>query len=120
MANDTSANIYESMLTSPAFTDLTKNQRFLYVCMKKQYYGKRKPGRDFPDVERFQGDELFYFNRSLAVDKYKLYKDGGRSEFYADIKALERHGFIETVSSGKETKSRSIYRFSGDWKTWSK
>lgn len=48
---DTSANIYESMLTSKAFAFLTDRQKMLYVCCKAQYYGKRKPGRDYPDVE---------------------------------------------------------------------
>ena len=52
ITNDTSANIYESMLNSAAFQDLTKNQRLLYMYMKAQYYGKRKPGKDFPDEER--------------------------------------------------------------------
>lgn len=34
-SNDTSANVYESMLNSPAFMDMTKNQRLLYIYMKK-------------------------------------------------------------------------------------
>lgn len=117
ISNDTSANIYESMLESPAFMDLTKNQRLLYLYMKKQYYGKRKPEKDFPDIEQLQGDDLFYFNLALAV-KYGLYTRGNHKSFYADIKAIEQHGFIETVSSGKSTKSRSIYRYSGAWKEW--
>ena len=87
-ARDTSANIYESMLKSVAYQDLTKNQRLLYVYMKAQYYGKRKPGRDFPDVERLQGDDLFYFNLALA-EEYGLYTRKNRGAFYDDIKAIE-------------------------------
>ena len=117
ISNDTSANIYESMLKSPAFMDLTKNQRLLYIDMKKQYYGKRKPGKDFPDIEQLQGDDLFYFNLGLAVE-YGLYTRSNHKAFYADIKAIEQHGFITTVSNGKNTKSRSIYRYSGSWKAW--
>lgn len=90
---DTSANIYESMLCSAAYQDLTKNQRLLYVYMKAQYYGKRKPGRDNLDIESLQGDDLFYFNPALAV-KYGLYASGSRWQFYADIKAVEDHGFF--------------------------
>lgn len=116
-ARDTSANIYESMLKSVAYQDLTKNQRLLYVYMKAQYYGKRKPGRDFPDVERLQGDDLFYFNLALA-EEYGLYTRKNRGAFYDDIKAIESHGFIRTVSNGRNTKQKSVYEFSGDWKEW--
>ncbi len=114
---DTSANIYESMLCSAAYQDLTKNQRLLYVYMKAQYYGKRKPGRDNPDIEGLQWDDLSYFNLALAV-KYGLYASGSRQQFYADIKAVEEHGFIKTVSKGRGNHTRSIYQFTGDWKTW--
>jgi len=116
-ANDTSANIYESMLTSAAFQDLTKNQRLLYIYMKAQFYGKRKPEKDFPDVEQLQGDELFYFNLSLA-EKYGLYTRANHMQFYNDIKIIEQHGFIKTVSNGRSTKSRTIFKFVGDWKLW--
>lgn len=115
--NDTSANIYGSMLESSAFKDLSKNQRLLYIYMKKQYYGSRKPERDFPDMEQFKGEDLFYFNLALAV-KYGLYSKSNDRQFYNDVAAIERHGFIKTVSSGKATKTRSIFRFSGEWKYW--
>lgn len=115
--SDTSANIYESMLNSAAFKELTKNQRLLYIYMKAQYYGKRKPGKDFPDVEHLQGDEMFYFNLSLA-EKYGLYSRGNHMQFYNDVKNLQEHGFIQVVSNGRSTKSRSIYKFIGDWKNW--
>ena len=117
ISNDTSANIYGSMLESPAFKDLSKNQRLLYVYMKKQYYGVKKPRCDFPELEEMQGDDLFYFNLSLAV-RYGLYSRSNDRKFYADIKAIEEHGFIKTVSHGKTTKCGSIYRFIGDWKFW--
>lgn len=116
--NDTSANIYESMLTSPAFQHLTKNQRLLYVYMKAQYYGKRKPSQDFPEMSHLQGRDLFYFNRSIAVNKYGLYSDNNRKSFYDDIKAVEQHGFIKTISNGRATRRKSIYQFSGDWRNW--
>ena len=117
VSNDTSANIYESMLTSAAFLDLSKNQRLLYMYMKAQYYGKRKPRKDYPDIEEIQGDECFYFNQALAV-KYNLYTRSNHQSFYSDIKAIERHGFIKIVSNGRNTKSKSIYKFVGDWKEW--
>ena len=115
--NDTSANIYNSMLLSPAFLDLTKNQRLLYVCMKDQYYGKRKPGKDYPDIEQLQGDDLFYFNCKTA-ELYGICTRANHGQLYRDIKALEEHGFIETVSSGKNARKKSIYRYSEKWKSW--
>lgn len=116
-SNDTSANIYESMLQSDAYKHLTKNQRLLYMYMKSQYYGKRKPGKDFPDVEQLQGDELFYFNLSLA-ESYGLYTKNNHKALYNDIRALERHGFIKTIINGAATKTRSVYQLIGDWKFW--
>lgn len=116
-AKDPYAGIYETMLRSPAFLNMTKNQRLLYVYMKAQYYGKRKPKNDFPDIEQFQRDDLFYFNMALA-EKYGLYSRSNDRQFYADIKAIEQHGFIKTVSNGRSTKSRSIYQFTSEWQQW--
>lgn len=118
-SNDTSANIYDSMILSPAFMDLSKNQKLLYIYMKAQYYGKRKPGKDFPEVEQLQGETLFYFNMALA-ENYGIYTRSNHKAFYADIKAVEDHGFIETISNGSATKSRSIYKFSSRWQAWNK
>ena len=114
---DTSANIYESMLLSTAFMDLSKNQRLLYLYLKAQYYGKRKPGRDCPEIEQLQGDDLFYFPMS-AAEKYGLYTRSNHTAFRNDMKVLESHGFIKTVSNGKATKKKSIYQFSGAWRVW--
>lgn len=113
-SNDTSANIYDSMLTSAAFIGLKHRQKVLYMYCKKQYYGTRKPKADYPDIEKVQSDECFYMNLSLAV-KYGLYTRNGNKELYADIKALVDAGFIEVVSSGKNTKTKSIYKFSDRW-----
>ena len=114
---DTSAAIFESMLLSPAYMDLSTRQKQLYLICKAQYYGHRKPGADFPDVELVSGDDVFYLNLG-AVVRYGLYTRNMRGKFYADMKELENHGFIETVSSGKSTKTKSIYRFSPGWKYW--
>lgn len=115
-SGDVSANLYRSMLESEAFKALTKREKLLYVYCKLQYYGAREPGRDFPNMEQLQGSDMFYFNFALASKKYGLYAAGSRREFYNDMKSLCEHGFIELVVSGKPTKSRSIYRFSGKWK----
>lgn len=114
---DTSANLYESMLTSDAFVFLTDRQKMLYVCCKAQYYGKRKPERDYPDVEWLQGEELFYLNWA-AVQRYGLYKPSMHPNFYRDMKVLCDIGFIEKVASGAGQMRKSIYRFSDRWQSW--
>lgn len=114
---DTSANLYESMMLHPAFQDLTNRQKLLYLICKSQFFGHRKPEKDFPDVEQVAGDDCFYLNLG-AVTRYGLYTRNMRGKFYADMKELERHGFIKTVSSGRPTKSKSVYKFLPDWKYW--
>ena len=116
-SGDAFARIYESMLISPAFLDLSKNQRLLYVCMKAQWYGKRKPRKDYEGVEGLQGDDVFYFPRTSA-ERYGLYTRNNHKQLSKDIEALQEKGFIETVASGKATFKKSIYRFSDHWRTW--
>lgn len=112
---ETSANIFESMLRSPAYMRLTDKQRNLYVVCKAQYYGKRKPSKDY-GTEIFD-DQCFYLNWE-GVQHYGLYKD--HSHFYRDMSALIAAGFIERVSSGAGKREKSIYRYSSKWwNSWS-
>ena len=115
--NDTSANIFESMLLHPAFTTLKPRQQMLYVVCKAQFYGHRKPSQDFPDIEDVKDDSCFYMNRELAV-RYGNYTKSMGKELYSDLKELQKRGFIECVSNGKSTKSKSVYRFTSNWKYW--
>lgn len=114
---DTSANIYQSMLLHPAFTTLKPRQQMLYVQCKSQFYGARKPRQDFPDIEMFQDDACFYMNRELAT-RYGDYTKNMKRELYADLKTLEEHGLIKCISSGRSTKSKSVYKFVSDWRDW--
>lgn len=116
---DTSANIYESLLTSKAFKDLNTKQQILYVFCKAQFYGKRKPGKDYKEVEQVQGAECFYFSWR-SVQAYGLYTSKSHSNFYKDMKVLEMHGLIEKVSSGKSQHAKNIYKFSANWQKWKK
>lgn len=112
---DTSANIYESMLQSAAFKSLTTKQQILYVYCKAQYYGKRKPKKDYEKQGLFQGEEYFYFNIQLASD-YGLYTMTNHKRLYTDLKALEKAGFIDCLKSGKGHKEKNVYCFSDRWK----
>lgn len=116
---DTFARLYESMLTSPAFMSLNSKQKVLYLYCKSQYMGKRKPERDFPNIEAVKGSDKFYLSWAM-VQKYELYKPSMSANFYNDMKVLCEHGLIEKVSSGKQQRMKSIYKFSGNWKTWNK
>lgn len=114
---DTSAGIYESMLLSEAYKSLTTRQKMLYVYCKAQFWGKRKPGRDYPDNPEVQGDEFFYLNLSLIVN-YGLYTRNMGNVFYQDMKVLEQVGFIERVARNKGGKRKAIYKFSDKWKKY--
>ena len=116
---DTSANIFESMLTSNAFTELTFKQQVLYIYCKAQYYGKRKPSKDYPNVSDVQSPECFYFNWATA-QRYKLYPAGSSKNFYSDMTRLIEHGLIEKIASGAAHRTKTIYRFSSEWQRWKK
>ncbi len=116
---DTSANIYESMLLSDAWKDLTDKARYVYLCCKAQYYGKRKPAKDFPEMEQFQSEMCFYFSKKDFV-KYAICTQGNEGRTYKHIDSLIQHGFIECISNGQAHKKKSIYKFSHKWQTWKK
>ncbi len=112
---DTSANIFESMLLSDAYTDLLARQQQLYTLCKAQWRGKRKPNKDYPDMNF--SDECFYFNRAQVM-KYKLYTEKSASNFYKDMGVLIAHGFIVCKAQGNLNGRKSIYEFSDKWQTW--
>ena len=130
LESDTFANIYESMLQSEAFKTLKPRYKVLYMICKAQYYGKRKPRNDYPNIPELQGNDLFYLSKEDLVTKYgyasrncdkELYgymdsKTGKRVPGAFDI--LEEHGLIEFVSRNKASRQKNIYRFSDKWKDW--
>lgn len=112
---DTSATIFESMLRSKAYCDLSDKQRILYVLCKAQYYGKKHPEKDY---QEFEGNEYFYLNFGEVVSAYHLYTEKGHSRFYKDMKVLEEHGFFEKVKSGQNSRDKNVYKFSEKWRNW--
>ena len=114
--SDTSSNIYMSMLMSDAWQSLTKNQQILYVYCKAQYYAeKRKPKPKLVELDDEQLSLCFTMNKSKWCNLYKIYKNGSQSSFVKDIKALVDNGFIDIVESGKNTRTKNIYRLSSEW-----
>ena len=108
--SDVSANIYMSMLMSPAYRALTPRQQQLYTYCKVQYYAEKKK----PDDNQLR----FTMNRSKYVTLYGLYDDNNRAAFYRDMDALIAHGFVKCVNSGKNTRTKTIYEFSSMWQNY--
>ncbi len=109
-SNDTSANLYMSMLLSPAWRALSAQQQRLYLYCKAQYYAeKHKP----------DGDNMsFTMNQSKWGDLYNLYEKSNAKGFYRDMSALIEHGFIVCVACGATTRTKSVYRFSSMWQKY--
>lgn len=114
--NDTTANISKTMRMNPVFKGLTKNQRLLYVYLKGEQFGSRKPVQDFPEVSAYQTAACFYFSLGQAIE-YGLYTESNKGQYYADMTALEEKGFIRCLSKGRKGRSRSIYLFINEWWT---
>lgn len=110
VSNDVSANLYLSMLTSPAWLDLSAQQKTLYTYCKLQLYGeKQKPADDVT---------TFTMNQSKWADRYKLYQKSNFKGFSRDMAALISHGFLTCTECGATTRTKSIYRLSSAWQRW--
>lgn len=109
-SNDTSSNIYTSMLLSDAWRSLTAQQQRLYLYCKAQYYAeKQKPN----------GDQLcFTMNQSKWCSLYGLYEKSNAKGFYRDMAALIENGFVTCAECGAATRTKSIYRFSSMWQQY--
>lgn len=109
-SNDTSANLYMSMLLSDAWKSLTAQQQRLYLYCKAQYYAeKQKPN----------GDPLcFTMNQSKWCGLYRLYEKSNAKGFYRDMAALIQAGFVSCIECGAATRTKSIYRFSSMWQKY--
>ena len=106
--SDTSANIYESMILSEAWKDLSASAKVLYLTCKSQYYSEKK--------KPIEGDyTTFTMNQAKWADKYHLYSKGNHRGFQRDMESLIVHGFVKCVECGAVTRTKSIYRFSSDW-----
>lgn len=108
--SDISSNIYMSMMTSPAFRDLSAQQVRLYLFCKAQYYAEKKK----PNNDRL----CFTMNKSKWSGLYGLYDKNNGAGFQRDITALIEHGFITCAECGAITRTKSIYRFSSKWQQW--
>ena len=121
MMADTYARITDSVLLSPAFQDLKPHLQMLYIAMRVQDIGKRKPNRDYdessPAWEMVRSEQCFYFPFHTARQYCSRYQ-GNSGRLYSDIEILIEHGFVEKVLSGKNAREKSVYRYSDKWQHW--
>lgn len=115
VGNDTSANIYMSMLMSKAWQQLSKNAQVLYLYCKAQYYAeKQKPKPIVRQLSETEQKMCFTMNRSKWLNLYCIYKsDNG--QFNKDMKQLIDNGFVKIVELGSTTRTKNIYMFSDEW-----
>ena len=120
---DTFARITDSLLLSEAWQDLKPYHHDLYMAMRQQNMGKRKPNRDYSEGseewEKVKSDLCFYFPRGTAERYCKRYV-GNHSRLYKDIDDLIEHGFIDSIVSGKSDRSKNVYSYSDRWHHWKK
>ena len=113
---DVFANIYLSMIMSPAWRDLSATQQRLYLYLKMQLFAEHPK----PKTEQYPGghEEYFTFNKSKWCTLYGIYSGTNLGGFTRDRDALILHGFIKVVRDGQNTKTKTIYTYSAAWKTW--
>ena len=107
VSSDTSANIYESMMLSRAWKELTPSQKVLYMTCKSQYYSEKRKPED--------NREYFTMNKEKWAGKYELYAPGSGYSFGRDMAALITHGFVACVYADRSPTTKNIYRFSSMW-----
>ena len=107
-SSNLSSTLYASMLQSDAFLNLSSNAMKLYVYMKLQYYGQH----DKPLGKQ----DHFFFNRAMYTKIYPIFSNGEQFAKYSH--ELIKNGFIEEIENGKNTRTKSIYKFSDKWQSW--
>ena len=111
---DSKIGITTSMMLSPAFLELTPQQRFLYMIAKYQYYNAPDKPCDHSDSDIYKGKagkQYIYLNIKLT-EVFNVYGKNNRG-FYKDIKALVSHGFLKPIE--RENNQRTIYQLSSEW-----
>lgn len=122
LAKDNSANIYNSMLLSKAWHNLSAKQKELYLCCKAQYYGEQKKKSELMTEDEIENgvnadlSKRFTMNKSKWCEIYGLYTENTQRYFYSDMKALVQNGFIIVVENGRYMRTKNIYEFSEAWR----
>ena len=91
--NGTYAPIYEDLMLSEAWRDLSNAERVVLLCCHQQYYGHHRPEADIKS--EMITDDCFYFSRN-DLPKYGMAAIGG-TRFDEYMASLKQHGFIQQV-----------------------
>lgn len=121
VSSDTSANIYMSMLLSPAWKELTAQQKTLYLYCKAQFYGEKRRGefvKVWPSLKDQPLDMLFTMNKSKWCSLYGLYSDNNQGGFIRDMTALIEKGFVSCAACGAEGRKKTVYQYSSMWQKY--
>lgn len=109
---------YREQSGDVAVADITRleNRRSFKSKEEEERYDRIQEAK-VADGERLPG-RAYSMQTHTTNKEYGLYSRGNRGQLYNDVKSLQEHGFIRVVSNGHSTRSRSIYKFIGDWKNW--
>lgn len=112
--------ITKSMRKSPAYRSLNAKQRDLLLLCWIQGNPKARgkahlPRDDFPNVDKFKHDNVFYMCWAKAIQD-GIY-DSNNRKYYVDIMALEKYGFIEKIEQGHKG-TQSAYILSSRWQSY--
>lgn len=111
ISSDVSSNIYQSMVTSLAWKQLSSRQKVLYMYCKLQHYAqKNKPDPD----DRTK----FFLNQHKWLKEYELYPSSNLGAFYRDMEKLIEFGFIRCVHAGSSSRTKNVYQFSDKWRLY--
>lgn len=109
--NGSFAVITEKQATSKAYKALSDGAKYVLTVCKlcRQYHvGKDRNG----DSRMINGDPLkFYFNRELQ----KRYGLSNPNKTRQELIELVKYGFIDIVTSGWTTRTKTVYIFSTKW-----
>lgn len=104
--------IYNDLLDSPAFHDLTPSQKVLYFYCQRETHG------DAMRDSGTQDERVFFMNRALRCKTHQLYPLSDTRAFERDMAQLVGHGFVDCLQSGLDTRTKSLYRLSARWCDW--
>jgi hypothetical protein len=101
--------MYQSMLMSEAYKDLTHRQVRLLICCLSRSYGHAAAGG-------VAG--RFTLTKAVWGGEHGLYNGNRDQHFREDMQSLIRHGFIDCVEDHSKDRVPHIYRYSDRWHYW--
>lgn len=104
--------LYNDLLDSPAFHDLTASAKVLYLYCQRETHG------DAMRDSGTQDERVFYMNRGLRCKVHQLYPLSDTRAYERDMAQLVGHGFVDCLKSGLDTRTKSLYRLSARWCDW--